>query len=85
MAFVAMAVLGSFALHILYCRLLKIDVDTMLVTSTSAIMSPPFVGLTAVALGNREIVMAGITTGLIGYAAGNYLGILVAQVLRLLS
>ena len=54
MAYVALAVFGSLALHILYCRLLKIDVDTMLVTSTSAIMSPPFVGLTAVALGNRE-------------------------------
>ncbi|GAG52220.1 unnamed protein product, partial [marine sediment metagenome] len=29
-------------------------------------------------LKNREIVVSGITTGVIGFAIGNYLGILVA-------
>lgn len=57
----------------------------MIITSTSAIYSPPFVPVVAVALGNKEVIFAGITTGLIGYAAGNYLGVIIAGFLEYVS
>lgn len=81
LGFVVFAVFGSFAVHLFLCRLFRVDVDTMLVTSTAAICSPPFVGMVAIALGNRRIIAAGITTGIVGYAVGNYLGITLSLLL----
>lgn len=82
LAFVAVTMFGSLFLHIIFCRLARIDVDTMIVTSTAAICSPPFVGMAAVAIRNRAVISAGITAGIIGYAAGNYLGVAMALVLE---
>ena len=83
--FVGFSLFGSFLLHILLARLVGVDGDTVLVTSTSAICSPPFVPLTAAAIGNRDLIAPGITTGILGHAVGNYLGVLVAQGLMLFS
>jgi len=33
-------------------------------------------------LKNREVIISGITTGIIGYAIGNYLGISLAYLFR---
>lgn len=77
--FVGFCLFGSFLLHILLARLTGIDSDTVLVTSTAAICSPPFVGLTAAAIGNRDLIAPGITVGILGHALGNYLGILVGK------
>ena len=33
---------------------------------------------------NKKVIITGITVGVIGYAVGNYLGIIVTQLLRLL-
>jgi len=79
--YVGFCLFGSFVLHILLARLTRIDGDTLLVTSTSAICSPPFVGLTAAAIGNRDLIAPGITTGILGHAVGNYLGVAMAGVL----
>ena len=79
--FVGFSLFGSFLLHIFLARLAGIDGDTVLITSTSAICSPPFVGLTAAAINNRDLIAPGITTGILGYAMGNYLGVLTAQIL----
>jgi uncharacterized membrane protein len=83
--YVAIVLFGSFILHALLCRIFKIDVDTMLIVSVSAICSPPFVGVAAVSLKARKLILPGITTGIIGYAVGNYLGIALAQILRALG
>lgn len=80
--YVAVVLFGSFILHALLCALFKIDVDTMLIVSTSAICSPPFVGVVAVSIKARKLIVPGITTGIIGYAVGNYLGIFLAQALH---
>ena len=82
--FVGFVLFGSFVLHILFCLFFKIDGDTMLITSTSAICSPPFVNVVAAALDCRDLILPGITTGLIGYAVGNYLGALAARLFSLL-
>jgi len=83
--YVAIVLFGSLLLHAGLCALFKIDVDTMLIVSVSAICSPPFVGLAAVSLKARKLILPGITTGIIGYAVGNYLGIALAQILRALG
>jgi uncharacterized membrane protein len=68
-------------LHFFLASLFKIDTDTILITSTAGIFGPPFVGPIAKALKNEEIIVSGITTGLVGYALGNYLGYFVFWVL----
>lgn len=81
LAFVVAATFGSLMLHALLCRLLKIDVDTFIITSVAALMSPAFVPMVARSLGNPGILMSGMATGILGFAIGNYLGITVALLL----
>ena len=75
-------VLGSLLLHGVFCRIAKIDSDTFMVTSVAAVCSPPFVPMMARALGNPATILSGMTTGIIGYALGNYLGISLALLLQ---
>lgn len=82
LGYVTFTLFGSLLLHILLCRIARIDVDTMIVTSTAAVCSPPFVGMAAVAIRNKQVISAGITAGIIGYAVGNYLGVFIALLLE---
>ena len=68
-------IFGSLVLQMLMARMLKIDGDSVMVSSVALINSPPFVPLVAALLGNKSIVVLGITVGLLGYMLGNYLGI----------
>ncbi|QFU75706.1 DUF819 family protein [Halioglobus maricola] len=79
--FTLAAVLGSVIMHALLCRLSGVDGDTFMVTSVAAVCSPPFVPLVARALNNRGLIFAGMMTGIVGYAIGNYLGITLALIL----
>ncbi len=81
--YVTFAVFGSLFLHVLLSKLFKVDSDTTMITSVAFICSPPFVPVIAGALGNRHVMVSGITIGIIGYAMGNYLGFLVANVLKM--
>ena len=80
--FVSLTVFGSLVLHVIGSYVFKIDADTMIITSTALICSPPFVPVVAGAIRNREIILSGLTVGIIGYAAGNYLGVFVAFMLK---
>ena len=73
--YILFIIFGSLILQILFARLIHLDGDTTLVTSVTLINSPPFVPLVAALLGNRELIVTGITIGLIGYLVGNYLGL----------
>lgn len=75
LSYVFFSIFGSMCLHAILCKLAKIDADTMIITSTSAICSPPFVPVVAASLKNNAALVSGIATGIIGYAIGNYLGI----------
>ena len=73
--YIIFIIFGSLLLQILFARLLHLDGDTTLVTSVALINSPPFVPLVAALLNNRNLIVLGITIGLIGYLVGNYLGL----------
>ena len=81
--YVAVATLGSMLLHAALSSLFRIDTDTMIITSVSAICSPPFVPSVAAALKNKDVMLTGLATGVVGYALGNYLGIAVNWLFRL--
>jgi uncharacterized membrane protein len=80
--FLLVTVFAGLALHALLCRLTGVDSDTFMVTSVAAIGSPPFVPLMARALNNPGTILPGMTTGVIGYALGSYLGISLGLYLR---
>ena len=82
-SFVAVSIFGTMLLHALFCRFAGVDSDTMIVTSVSAICSPPFVPVAANALKNQAVLMSGLVTGIIGYAVGNYLGLIIHSVFSL--
>ena len=80
--FIGMAVLGSLVLHALLSRIFGINVDEFMMTSTALSNSPPFVPVVAAALKNKEVMLPGMIVGVIGYAIGNYLGVIIAYLLK---
>ena len=83
-AFLAFAIFVSLFIHAIICRLMKVNADSMVISSVAFINSPPFVPMISNAMKNRAALVTGISAGLIGYAVGNYLGILMARLLHLL-
>lgn len=81
--YITFAVFGSLILHVLLSKAFKIDADTTMITSTALVCSPPFVPVIAAAIGNKKVIVSGLTIGIIGYAVGNYLGYIIAEFLKL--
>jgi uncharacterized membrane protein len=82
MGYISAAVFGSLFLQVALAKLFRVDADTTMITSVAFICSPPFVPVIAGALGNRQVIVSGITIGIIGYAVGNYLGFAIAEILK---
>ena len=80
--FILLAVVGSLLLHAVFSWIFKIDADNFIITSVALSMSPPFVPVVAAAIRNKAVVLSGLILGILGYAMGNYLGILVAYLLK---
>ncbi len=68
--------------HFLLAALFRIDRDTAIITSVAGIFGPAFIPSVAEAIKNREVILAGITSGLVGYAAGNYIGLSVVWIIN---
>ena len=84
LGYLLVAVFGSLLLQAIFAKILKIDSDMMVIASVTYINSPPFVPMMAAAMKNKDVLIPGLTIGVIGYAAGNYLGFLISQLLGLL-
>lgn len=80
--FCGIIMFGSISLHFLCCYFLKIDRDTAIITSMAGIFGPAFVAPMAAVLKNKAILFSGVTTGLVGYAVGNFIGLMVAYILK---
>ena len=74
--------LAGLPLHTALAALFRIDADTVIITSVAGICSPPLVPMVATALKNKEIVLSGVITGIIGWVVGTYLGITLSYLLR---
>ena len=74
-------IFGSLILSVLLAKPLKVDADSMVITSDTLVNSPLCVPMIAAAMKNKETIMVGITNGLAGYAVGNYLGYIIYQFL----
>ena len=84
MGYLLVAVFGSLLLQVIFAKMFRIDSDMMVIASVTYINSPPFVPMMAAAMKNKDVLIPGLTIGVIGYAAGNYLGFLMSQLLGLL-
>ncbi|MBQ7342133.1 MAG: DUF819 family protein [Alistipes sp.] len=81
LAFMTIAVFLSLAIHAILCRLMKVDADSMVISSVAFINSPPFVPMVVAAMNNKRCLVTGLGAGIVGYALGNHLGVLVAELL----
>ena len=81
--YISFVVFGSLIVKFILSKVFKIDADTLIVASTALICSPPFVPVMAGVLKNKQILVTGLTIGIIGYAVGNYLGVTIAYILRM--
>jgi len=80
--FISWCYFGSLILHLILAKIFRIDADNFLITATAFIFSPPFVPLVANALKNKDVIVTGITGGIIGYILGNYFGVALAYFLK---
>lgn len=81
LGYLTFVIFGSLLLQVVFAKMFRIDSDTMTISSVTYICSPPFVPMIAAAMKNRNVIASGLAIGVVGYAAGNYLGFLMAQLL----
>ena len=85
LGYLTFVIFFSLLLEVLSAKPLKVDADTMTVSSVAYICSPPFVPMMAAAMKNKSVLAGGLSVGVVGYAVGNYLGFLIARLLETLS
>ena len=73
--YITYAYFGSLLLHLFLSWLFKVDADDYLITTTGFVYSPPFVPIVAAALKNKDVIVTGLATGIIGWIIGNYIGV----------
>ena len=81
LAFMTFAVFVSLTIHAIACRFMKVDADSMVISSVSFINSPPFVPMASAAMGNKSTLVTGLAAGVAGYALGNHFGVIMEQIL----
>lgn len=81
LAFMSVAVFISLFIHAVVCRILRVDADSMMISSVAFINSPPFVPMASAAMQNKRALVTGLGVGIVGYAIGNHFGVLMAELL----
>lgn len=79
--FVAWIIIIAAGLHLLFCRIAHVSGDLFCVSQIALLCSPPFVPPVVGAMQNKKVLISGIVIGLVGYAIGTYLGVLIAFIL----
>ena len=80
-AFVLYVIVVGALIHLLVCRISKCSGDLFTVSQVALLCSPPFVPPVIGAMGNKKVLLSGLVIGLIGYAIGNYLGVIIYAIL----
>jgi len=79
--FVLVVLCLSIFVHFLLCKLFKVSGDLFTVAIVGMLCSPPFIPPIVGAMKNKKVLISGIVIGLIGYAVGTYLGVLMSVIL----
>ncbi|MEX1377585.1 MAG: DUF819 family protein [Eubacteriales bacterium] len=82
LGFTASVMFGAIILHLILCKIFKIDADTAIITSTAGVYGPAFIAPVAEAMENRHVILSGLITGIFGYAVGTYLGVGIAYLIK---
>ena len=82
LAFTASVMFSALLIHLILCKIFKVDADTALITSTAGVYGPAFIAPVAEAMKNRYVVLSGLITGIFGYAVGTYLGIGIGYLIK---
>ena len=80
-AFVLYVIVVGALIHLLICRISKCSGDLFTVSQVALLCSPPFVPPVIGAMKNKKVLLSGLVIGLIGYAIGNYLGVIIYAIL----
>ena len=75
----------SVVLHLIFSRIAKVPGDLFAVAHIGLLCSPPFIPPIVEAMKNKKVLISGIVIGLVGYAIGTYLGVILAEILGQLS
>lgn len=81
--FVLFILIVSVVLHFVFSKLTKVPGDLFTVAHVGLLCSPPFIPPIVSAMGNKKVLITGIVIGLVGYAMGTYLGVLIAQFFKI--
>ena len=84
LSYVAVIIAFAVGIHLLLSRLMHIDVDTVIISCAAGLYGPAFIAPVARAIKNAQIIPLGIAVSLLGLAVGNYCGIAMAQLLRVI-
>jgi uncharacterized membrane protein len=63
----------------------RISSDTAVMATAGTVFSPVFIGQVAVTLDNKQVILTGMVTAIMGYAIGNFVGLMIFQLLPLIS
>ena len=79
--YVASIFIMTIMIHIVACKICRIDRDTCIITSVSAIYGPVFIPQIAIVLHNRQLIAPGMACALVGLAIGTFFGLAVTSFL----
>ena len=81
---VTIVLLGAALFHFVLGKIFGVDLETLIITSNAAIGGPTTAVAMAISMKWKPMIVTGLITGLIGYSVGNYLGITIGHLLRIL-
>lgn len=69
--------LSAVTLHLFLCKIFKIDVDAAIIGICASLFGPAFIPVIATRVRAHDPLISGMTSSLVGYGIGNYLGLFV--------
>lgn len=83
--FCLVVIVGSLVFHLILCRIFKIKIQYVLISVVAAIGDGPSAALVAGSGGWKSLMSIAIVLGAMGAALGNYVGIGLAHLLRVIT
>lgn len=83
LAFFSVAQVSVIIVHMLLCKIVGVDGDTAIITSTAGVYGPPFIAPVAKAANRPDLIAPGVICGALGLAIGTLLGVGVGHLLLL--